>query len=240
MALRAVRILGAVLGSYVLIACAVLAYCVAMPGRSFTGRVPPPSAAERSLANELRAHVFELSVRIGPRRARLGDTLRIAEAYVTQQLTAAAPGARVEREPLPGAAHGAANVVLDLPGSRSGPLVIIGAHYDSAPGGTPAANDNATGVAAALALAAHFASAPHALPLRFVMFANEEPPYFGTAEMGSYQHAQGCKQRGEEVRAMLSPRPWATTLTAPARSSIRRHSLGCTLTAVISSRSSAT
>lgn len=200
---RTARLLGAVCLVCALASGAAI-YCVIMPGKSFQGPLPPLTEAERALASELHAHVFELAVRIGPRRALLGDSLRRAETYITEQLSAAAPRARVWREPLRGTEDKVANVVLDLPGTSSGPLVIIGAHYDSAVGGTPAANDNASGTAAALVLAARFAKAPHELPLRFVWFANEEEPFFGTELMGSYQHAEGCKSRGEGVRAMLS------------------------------------
>jgi hypothetical protein len=42
------------------------------------------------------------------------------------------------------------------------------------------------------------------LPLRFVLFANEEMPYFQTDAMGSWVHARGCKRRGERLRAMFS------------------------------------
>jgi hypothetical protein len=203
-AARAARILGVVVIAYLVLGGVCLWYCVAMPGRSFRGAPPQLSAAERAAADALRAHVAELAVRIGPRRAPLRDTLHRAEAYITQQLMAAAPTARVQREPLLGAPDDAANVVLDLPGSAPGPLVIIGAHYDSAPAVSPGANDNASGSAAALVLAARFATLPHRLPLRFVLFANEEPPYFQTDLMGSYQHARGCQQRGERVRAMIS------------------------------------
>lgn len=52
--------------------------------------------------------------------------------------------------------------------------------------------------------AARLSKARHALPIRIVLFANEEPPYSQTDAMGSLQHAEGCKARGESVRAMLS------------------------------------
>jgi Zn-dependent M28 family amino/carboxypeptidase len=165
--------------------------------------LPPLSKAERALASDLRVHVTKLASEIGVRRAVEGDSLHRAEHYLHQQLTAAAPAARVRREALDGAPGNPANLVLDLPGAVAGPLVIVGAHYDSAEG-TPGANDNASGTAAALALAARLSKARHALPIRIVLFANEEPPYFQTDAMGSLRHAAGGKARGESVRAMLS------------------------------------
>jgi hypothetical protein len=40
--------------------------------------------------------------------------------------------------------------------------------------------------------------------LRFVAFANEEPPYFWTGDMGSLVYARKCKQAGDQIVAMLS------------------------------------
>jgi Peptidase family M28 len=184
----------------------VYAYCIAMPGASYRGHAPLLSANERALAAELATDVRALSVDIGVRRATVDDSLSRAEQYVRRQLELIATPLRlkVERESLVHAQGDPANVYLDFPGVGRSPWLIIGAHYDSAPGGTPGANDNATGVAAALALARRFSTIRHALPVRFVLFANEEPPYFQTEAMGSMQHAAGCRRRNEQVRAMLS------------------------------------
>jgi hypothetical protein len=183
-----------------------LVYCTAMPGASLSGALPAASELERELASELERHVRKLSVEIGERRAPHGDSLARAERYLHGELRplAGVAGATLGREPIPGSPGNAANIALDLPGTVAGPLVLVGAHYDSAPGGTPAANDNGSGTAAALVLAARLARAPRRLPLRFVLFANEEMPYFTTPLMGSLVHARGCRRRGEELRAMFS------------------------------------
>jgi len=180
-------------------------YCTAMPGASFRGEAPAFDDEARQIERELRSVVERLSVDIGERRASVGDSLSRAERYLATELQPLArDGAKLRREALPRAPEPAFNLVLDLPGTQPGPLIVIGAHYDSAPGGTPAANDNASGTAAALVLARRLASAPHRLPLRVVLFANEEMPYFTTPAMGSLEHAAGCRRRGEEIRAMLS------------------------------------
>jgi Zn-dependent M28 family amino/carboxypeptidase len=70
--------------------------------------------------------------------------------------------------------------------------------------GAPGANDNGTGVAAMLALARRFSGQKPRRTLRFVAFANEEPPHFQTAEMGSVVYAQRSRERSENVVAMLS------------------------------------
>jgi Zn-dependent M28 family amino/carboxypeptidase len=97
-----------------------------------------------------------------------------------------------------------ANLEVELPGTTRGDeIVILGAHYDSVPD-CPAANDNGSGVAALLCLARRFAGSQNARTLRFVAFVNEEAPYAHTDLMGSWVYARRCRQRGENVTAMLS------------------------------------
>jgi Zn-dependent M28 family amino/carboxypeptidase len=45
---------------------------------------------------------------------------------------------------------------------------------------------------------------PRQTHLRFVLFVNEEPPYFRTADMGSWRYAERLSERGERVRGMIS------------------------------------
>jgi len=178
--------------------------CVEMPGESFAGAAPVLTASDRALAQELRRHVTELAVGIGERRATHGDSLLRAERYIQAELTARLPGARVRREALVGTEGNPANLVLELQGKRSAEIIVVGAHYDTAPGGTPGANDNGSGTAALLVLAPRLAQRERAASIRLVFFANEEPPHFQTKTMGSLQHAAGCAERGKEIRAMLS------------------------------------
>jgi hypothetical protein len=201
--LRSARAALAALLASLAILAAALVYCTAMPGRSLAGASPALRADEREAGRELRRHVHALAVGVGERRATAGDSLARAERYLVAELSRIA-GAKLRRERINSSPGEAANLVLDLPGTEPGPLLLVGAHYDSAPGGTPAANDNATGTAAALVLAERLAGTRHALPLRFVLFANEEMPYFQTDAMGSLVHARGCRARGEALRGMFS------------------------------------
>jgi len=96
------------------------------------------------------------------------------------------------------------NLEVEITGSeKPDDIVVIGAHYDSLEG-TPGANDNATGVAALLALARAFIHKKPVRTLRFVAFTNEEPPYFQSDNMGSFVYARRCRERKENVVAMLS------------------------------------
>ena len=78
------------------------------------------------------------------------------------------------------------------------PPIVIGAHYDTAPG-SPGADDNATGVAVLLELARDIASGPLKYPVQLVAFDMEEYGY-----LGSSHHAAKYKQQQESIRLMIS------------------------------------
>ena len=166
--------------------------------------MPEPSAEIRAVAADLEAHVVMLSRTIGERRAGHGDSLDRARAYIAAVIEKFDENAHssVKFEDLGAEGHGAKNVIFELPGASTD-IVLVGAHYDSERG-TPGANDNASGVAAALELARRLSSRRFVKAIRFVLFANEESPYFQSPGMGSLVHARGCHQRGERVDAMLS------------------------------------
>jgi hypothetical protein len=179
-------------------------YATRMPGTSHRGPVPEPSAEIRALAADLEAHVVMLSHTIGERRAGYGSSLERAREYIASVIERFDDDgrARISFEDLGADGAGAQNVIFELPGA-SPVIVVVGAHYDSAPG-TPGANDNASGVAATLALVQRLSSRRFVKAVRFVLFANEESPYFQSAGMGSLVHARGCRKRGEHIDAMLS------------------------------------
>ena len=78
------------------------------------------------------------------------------------------------------------------------PPIVIGAHYDTAPG-SPGADDNATGVAVLLELARDIASGPLKYPVQLVAFDMEE---YGC--LGSSHHAAKYKQQQKSIRLMIS------------------------------------
>ena len=126
----------------------------------------------------------------------------IGERNVTRPRAYAAAADFIERS-LPNASRqifeSGVNIECEVAGNNE--IVVIGAHYDSVIG-SPGADDNATGVAAIIELATRFRKTKRTM--RFVAFANEEPPHFGTPAMGSLRYAQRCKEREENVVAMLS------------------------------------
>lgn len=177
-------------------------YMVGMPGRSFRGPLPPLTSEQRSLSVSLEHHVKRLAGEIGERNMFNLHALRAAAEYIRAELqqqgwTVQAHTYAVEGRPCD-------NLAVEMPGTtNAGEIVLIGAHYDSVLG-SPGANDNASGVAALLELARHFAGRPTGRTLRFVAFVNEEPPFFWTHRMGSRVYARACRARGERIAAMLS------------------------------------
>jgi len=132
--------------------------------------------------------------------------LEKAAVYIETTLTA--DGYRVARQEYTADGHRVRNLEVSianlLPGKPPDRIFIVGAHYDSARG-APGANDNASGTAAVIELA-HMLRAvkPSAgTELKFVFFVNEEPPYFLSDAMGSWQHASDLKTRTQPVEAAL-------------------------------------
>lgn len=172
-----------------------------MPRESHRGELPPASSEVRAIAETMKSHVHALAVVIGERRVGHRDSLNRARHYLQDELKRAT-GQPVRLETIGETGERAVNLVLELPGSAP-ELVVVGAHYDSAPG-TRGANDNASGVAAVLVLARRLAAGPRRRSLRFVLFANEEPPYFQNPGMGSLVHAENSKRCQDPIVAMLS------------------------------------
>jgi Zn-dependent M28 family amino/carboxypeptidase len=173
-----------------------------MPGQSHRGPLPPLTEQQRMLEQQLHSHVQQLAGQIGERNVFRQDRLVMAADYI--RMTLARDGYQVGRQPFEVGGIGCENVEAEVRGNqRPDEIIVIGAHYDSVQG-SPGANDNASGVAAMLALARAFAKTRQARTLRFVAFTNEEPPLFQTKYMGSRVYAKRSRERGEHIVLMLS------------------------------------
>jgi hypothetical protein len=150
----------------------------------------------------LRAHVIQLAGEIGDRNVFRPAALEAAADYIAGQWRGF--GFRVNREEYQTRGVTCANLEVERHGREpAGGILLIGAHYDSVRG-CPAANDNGSGVAALLELARRFADVEPARTVRFVAFANEEPPFFMMAQQGSIVYARAARQRGDDIRLMAS------------------------------------
>ena len=179
---------------------ALLWYMMSVPGRSWSSALPPSSDDEIALRDRLRLHIGTIAS--SERNVWALERLEAAAHYLEATLSEA--GYEVEREEYRSGATTVRNVVVELKGSaRSGDIVIVGAHYDSVHG-APGANDNGSGVAAVIELARALRRWTPTRTWRFVLFVNEEPPFFRTGEMGSQVHARGAGARKERIVAMFS------------------------------------
>jgi Peptidase family M28 len=174
-----------------------------VPGVSFQGPIPPATTDQKLVSERLRTHVIQIarSERNVPRHAA---GLEEAAKYLERQLRSL--GYEPEAQVYQAAGHSVRNItaVLGSP-TPDAPVIVVGAHYDSFPG-TPGANDNGSGVAVLLELARQFRDLrPVAhVRIRLVFFTNEEPPFFHTPLMGSFQYARMLAEKRERVNAMYS------------------------------------
>ncbi len=177
-------------------------FMIGMPGKSYDGPLPEETAELQALSSELELYVTVLGSSFGARNVDRPDALQDTVVYLEETLQGF--GYEVARQSFEVDGVECHNLEVELKGTtRPEEIVVIGAHYDTAHD-APGANDNGSGVAATLALAREFADARPERTLRFVLFVNEEPPYFQTEDMGSLRYARRSRERGEEIVAMIS------------------------------------
>jgi len=175
---------------------------IRMPGKSYSRPLPPLSPYEMALSHVLRNDVEKVAGQIGIRNLDRLSALSQAADFIENRLKEY--NYIVERETFEVERKQYSNIKVEIRGSRlPEEIIVIGAHYDSA-GDSPGANDNASGVAALLALAHTFSREKPVRTLRFVAFTNEEPPFFKSDFMGSRVHAKRCREGHENIVAMLS------------------------------------
>ncbi|MCI0400980.1 MAG: M28 family peptidase [Gammaproteobacteria bacterium] len=195
---------GIVVGVLALITflAAFLYYIISMPGRPYSGPLPPLSAQAEGVRGRLMGHVEMLASHIGERNALRGKTLDAAAAYIEAQFTQA--GFTPEVQNFGSGARRFKNLQAILPGQdRADEIIVLGAHYDTV-WGSPGADDNASGVAALLEIAGLLSGKRFSRSVRFVAFGNEEEPFFATAEMGSLNYARQAQAKGERIIGMIS------------------------------------
>ena len=181
---------------------AAIAWWLNMRGSSHSGPLPDITADQNTLATRLRQDVEALAHTIGQRNLGHRDGLARAADLIEGRFKELGLTTRRQEYKVRGVT--CANIEASLAGtSPNEPILVIGAHYDSVEG-TAGANDNASGVAALLAVARALKDTKPARGLRLVAFVNEEPPYFQTPEMGSMVYAKAAHEAGERIVGMIS------------------------------------
>jgi Zn-dependent M28 family amino/carboxypeptidase len=181
-----------------------LHYMTAVPGKPHHGALPPLTPEEAALAVSLKRHIATIAAR-EHNVAYYGELEKVAR-YI--EATLASLGYTVGRQEFSADGQAVRNidVTIEPATANSDPgVIVVGAHYDSAPG-SPGANDNASGAAAVIELARllHDLNGSAGKRVRLALFVNEEPPYFRTEAMGSLHYARALARRNERVVAMYS------------------------------------
>jgi hypothetical protein len=187
----------------------VLRYTTGVPGESHSGPTPPLTDEERALALRLKTHIETIASR--EHNVAHYDELEKAALYIEATLKSygyAVNGQSFDADDFVADVKTVRNidvVIEPRDGTPSPEVVVVGAHYDSAPN-APGANDNGTGTAAVIELARLLGDLKGTATrrIRLVLFVNEEPPYFQTPEMGSLHYASLLAERKERVVAMYS------------------------------------
>jgi Zn-dependent M28 family amino/carboxypeptidase len=175
-------------------------YLLVVPGHSYDGPLAAPTTQERALAERLKAHVATIAK--APHNIQYPEALEAAARYIERELERM--GYAINRQEFTVNGVKVRNIEAVLEPATPGPTLVLGAHYESY-GHAPGANDNASGTAAVIELARMFkARPPERTRLRFVLFVNEEPPYYRTPDMGSWRYAQRLSQSSEKVLGMIS------------------------------------
>jgi Peptidase family M28 len=96
------------------------------------------------------------------------------------------------------------NIIASV-GPKDSERIIIGAHYDVC-GKQPGADDNGSGIAGLLEIARFVKKFEKKIKFRIdiVAYSLEEPPFFGTKDMGSYIHAESLHKQKIKVHSMLA------------------------------------
>lgn len=147
----------------------------------------------------LERHVRMLSETLVPRDAGHPANLDRVAAYVREEFERA--GGRVSEQTFQVDRSTYRNMIACF-GPETRDRIVVGAHYDAC-GEWPGADDNAGAVAGLIELAHLLGKTPPKVLVELVAFSLEEPPFFGTSEMGSAVHASSLKTQGRQVRIMI-------------------------------------
>jgi hypothetical protein len=165
-------------------------------GTKIDGIKPDPALLEK--------HVRALSDPEINRSYTHESAMRDAAAYIENELISY--GYKVRRQDVFAEDRIYHNLIARYGDPAAKEVTVVGAHYDAAGENNPGADDNASGVAGLLELARFFSLNKPVVgaPIEFVAYTPEEPPFFGTQDMGSAYHADELKKNGVNVNLMLS------------------------------------
>ncbi|TVQ04129.1 MAG: M28 family peptidase [Balneolaceae bacterium] len=180
-----------------------------MPSTTRGMQIPEPTPDELKAAEQLQKDVRFLASDIGERNVFRAGTMDRTVEWLLMRFEETGYQPVIQEYSLRGTARNydqgvSKNIIAEISGyKKPDKILVIGAHYDSVYG-SPGANDNASGIAVLISLAKYFSGNPQQATLRFVAFANEEPPFFQTVNMGSYAYAELAAGNKEQIFAMIA------------------------------------
>lgn len=153
---------------------------------------------------DLEQFVRVLSEKIGPRHPGNSASVRQTLAFLTGTLGPNNFGYQeVQRSTWPVPGGEATHVAVEVPGrGRRGEIILVAARWDTA-GDSPGANDNASGVAALLAVAQAFVGAPQERTLRCVSLGGPGKSPASPENPAATAYAAACQSRGEKITGVI-------------------------------------
>lgn len=153
----------------------------------------------------LQDHLETLTLTIGERSLFLPENLKRTANYIESFYRGM--GLPVHSEPYQYQGLTVDNVVTEISFcANPSKYYLLGAHYDTV-AGIVGADDNASAIAVQLETARHLKELKGIeeldLAVKFVSFALEEPPIFGTPYMGSRVYARKAKEKEEKIDGMI-------------------------------------
>jgi Zn-dependent M28 family amino/carboxypeptidase len=155
-----------------------------------------------SLRSRLYAHVNVLSNEIGPRNLQHYSGLKKTGDYITAQMKK--HNINFSTQQYCYGRKTIMNLIAEKLGQdQADEIIVVGAHYDTVLD-SPGADDNATGIACLLELIRLLHRYNTNRTFRFVAFTLEEPPFFGSEQMGSNVYAKSCREKDENIVGMIA------------------------------------
>jgi Zn-dependent M28 family amino/carboxypeptidase len=155
---------------------------------------------KHDIIENLYGHIEYLSVEVGDRHLWRRNSLKRTADYIESIFQKS--GYHVTRQTYSCYGESVSNLITEKSGTEDR-AIVVGAHYDTVPG-TPGADDNASAVAGMLELARLVRDCTSRRRLIFAAFVNEEPPCFGSYNMGSMVYARHLRDEKVPVEFMVS------------------------------------
>jgi hypothetical protein len=176
---------------------AMLVFIMSSGATTTHGTYPEPEVCIDNLENTVRF----LTTMNPPRRYDHPESLQKTTAYLSRKFKEYGLSPTEQEYIVDGKPY--VNIIASA-GPREGARLIVGAHYDVYDD-LPGADDNASGIAGLLEVARFAKEHESELPYRvdFVAYTLEEPPFFSSAHMGSYVHAESLHKDNVKVNGMI-------------------------------------